>query len=255
MRKNILLSCSSVLYLTLHFSIAASGQTGATIPQDSEVKADPAAYSMFRDACRARYYFPKNFAGFTADIVANDNGKVARGAIYYDVNGSADLDMKDDPGFTEAWAVESIAHTIGHRVGEDFCQEYGRYPLTFGKDDHSPMGRQVLFNDLQKSSYRIRDGRITEVERTINNERRIITILEEEPVGEGRFLPHHFTVSYFDAKSQDLKRTEAYTEEYKQVDDIWFLSWKRITRVEPGKTIMRTIEFYKPRIRFARPAR
>jgi Protein of unknown function (DUF3386) len=251
--KKIILSS---LYLAL-LSAYAFGQTSTATHPDSEIKADPAAYSMLRDVRQGRYYFPDNFQGFTATVVANDNGKVGRGELYYDVNGSADLDMKDDPGFEEgAWAVEAIVAIIGRHLSHDLFKEYERYPLTFGRDDHSPMGRLILVNDLAtKASLRIRDGRITGAERTINGQRRIISILEETPIGEGKFLPHHFTVSYVDPKTGELKRTEAYTTEYKQVDELWLPSWQRIIRTENGKTITRIIEFYKPKIRFARPAR
>jgi hypothetical protein len=235
------------------FSAYAIGQTSAAAHPDAEIKADPGAYSLLRDARQARYYFPDNFQGFTATVIANENGKVARGDLYYDVNGSVDLDMKDDPGFEEkAWDVAEITAMIGRHLGHDLFKEYMRYPLTLGRDDHSPMGHLVLINDPTKASLRIRDGRITAAEKTIDGQRRIIIVMEEEPVGEGKFLPHHFTVSYVDPKTGELKRTEAYTTEYKQVDDVWFPFRQRIIRTENGKTITRIIELYKPRLRFAR---
>jgi len=243
-----------ILLVALFFA-SAFGQTSAAHP-DAEIKADPAAYSMLRDARQARYYFPESFQGFTATVVADENGKVARGDLDYSVRGSVDLDMKDDPGFEEeAWAVAEITAMIGRHLSQDLFKEYMGHPLTFGRDDHSPIGRLVLVNDLAtKASLRIRDGRITGAERTVNGQRRIISVLEVEPIGEGRFLPHAFTVSYLDPRTGEIKRTEAYVTEYKRIDDVWFPFRHQMIRTEKGKITTHVIEFHKPRLRFSPPS-
>jgi hypothetical protein len=78
----------------------------------------------------------------------------------------------------------------------------------------------------------------------------IITVLETTKTPEGKNLPRHFTVTYFDAKSGAVKRTETFTDEYKLIDGVWFPASRRMFRAENGKVITRVIEFHNPRIRF-----
>jgi hypothetical protein len=247
MRRMIL----STMFLTL-LSVVASGQTSVVASQSGlgPRKADPVAWNLLKETRSTRYYFVGSFDGFTSDIMLNDNGRIATGVINYEVGRGADLQLK--PGYKEAepWALETILNMIQHRRSPDFERGDGRHPITFAEDDNSPAGRRVALNDAMRSSYRIRDGRVTEVDRTASDEHFIISILEETPAGEGRYLPHYFTVTYFDARTGAVKRTETFTDEYKKIDRVWVPASRRILRAENGKVITRVIEFHNPRIRF-----
>jgi Protein of unknown function (DUF3386) len=249
MRKIIL----SILCLT-PLSVATLGQTsGATTQLGPETrKADPVARNLLKQTRETRYYFPPQFVGFTSDVVINDNGKIARAVINYDVGGGADLQFKGgEVDETSPWTLEAVLNIIRHRRSSDFESRDGRYPICFAEDDKVPAGRRVAVDDAMKSSYRIFDGRVTEVDRTLGDERFIISVLEEVPAGQGRYLPRHFTVSYFNAKTGELKHTDTYTDEYHQVDGLWFPASERIVRAESGKVITRIIAFQNPRIRLA----
>lgn len=221
-----------------------------------QASGDSIALSMLRDAREARYYFPESFEGFTASVTVNDDGRPGAGELSYNVKGSADLDLSQDPGSTDAgWIIGQIVAMIGRHLQDDTFKEYERFPLTLAGDDGSPLGRLVLINDPTKASLRIRDGRITSAEKTINGQRRIITVLAETDIGAGKFLPHNFTVSYLDSATGQIQKTEAYTTEYTQTGGLWFPSSQQIVKIERGKKTARTVEIHEPKIRHGRRER
>jgi hypothetical protein len=241
-RKIVYLNCSYILCLTLlSISIVTSGQISTTPtashPDSEDKKADPAAWNLLRSTRDTRYYFGENVAGLTADVVLNDDGKIATGALRYDVGRGADLQIKGEDDETEPWALETILNILGHRRGGDFSKGDGRHPITFAPEDSSPAGRRVLLNDQMQSSYRIltRPGegdRVTEVDRTVGGDHFTIRVLEETPAGKGRFLPRHFVVTYFDAQTGAIKRSEAFTDEYQKVKGVWVPASRRILIAE-----------------------
>lgn len=248
-------SLNTILCLTL-LSIAALGQTTTTANQlgpeasKSDTAVDPVAWNLLKSTRDTRYYFGANVSGFTADVVLNDNGKIAKGVINYDVGQGADLQIKEGDAANKPWGIATIVNLLGHRRNRKFEEGDGRHPITFAEDDHSPAGRRVLLSDPMKSSYRIRDGRVTQVDRTAGQDHFVISVMEEMPASAGRFLPRHFTVTYFDAKTGAVKRTETFTDEYMEVDGVWFPSSRRLLLAENGEVVTRIVEFRNPRIRF-----
>ena len=50
-------------------------------------KADPAAYELLKEAHDARQVWPADFAGFSAELSFNDNGKITKGTLSYEQKG------------------------------------------------------------------------------------------------------------------------------------------------------------------------
>lgn len=213
-------------------------------------KADPAAWNLLKSTRDTSQNFPANFSGVAVEIVLNDNGKIAKGSLVYEAGKGGELKIEGLDEDTKDWLKEQATSVVAHRRGGDLAKGDGRHPITFGEDDNSPVGRRVVLNDSMKSSYRIRNQQVVEVDRTMGDSHFTITVLETTPVAGGKFLPRHFTVTYFDAKTGALKRSEAFTDEYKQIDGVWFPASRRVTRAENGKVATRVIEFHNPRLRF-----
>lgn len=239
----------SIFCLTL-LSVGAIAQTSTSNVNAETKKADPAAWNLLKSTRETSQNFPANFAGVTADIVLNDNGKVTKGSLSYDAGKPGELKIEGLDEETKGWLNDQAMSVIAHRRGGDFAKGDGRHPITFGDNDNSPAGLRVALNDSMKSSYRVRNQQVVEVDRTMGDSHFTITVLETTPVAGGKFLPRHFTVTYFDAKTGALKRSEAFTDEYKQIDGVWFPASRRVVRAENGKVITRVIEFRNPRIHF-----
>jgi hypothetical protein len=144
-----------------------------------------------------------------------------------------------------------ITSLITHRRGGDFSRGDGKYPITFGADDKNPIGRLVQLNDEMRSSYRIRDNQVVQVNRTMGGEFFTINILETTPVAGGKFLPRQFTVTYMDDKTKAIKRAQFFTDAYELVDDAWLPKTRRIITVENGRTNVRLIGFQNFKVKAA----
>lgn len=241
-----------MLALSLVFAYAWL-QVGAKASESTQDGSD--ARAALRDSRDTRYYFPSSFAGFTADVTINDNGQIARAVINYDLGGGADLQFKaGDVKESRAWVLEAVLNLIRHRRSSDFESREGRYIARFADEDKSPMGRRILVKDSMQTSYRVLDNHVTEVDRTIEDERFVISVLEETPVGQGRFLPRHFVLNYFDAATGALKHSDYFTDEYRQIDGVWFPMSERIVKAEAGRLTTRIIAFQNIRLRFSQTA-
>ncbi len=233
------------LFCLALLSVSALAQTAET------KKADPAAWNLLKSTRETSQNFPASFAGVTVEIVLNDNGKVAKGTLSYEAGKGGELKIESLDEDMQGWLKEQATSIIAHRRGGDFAKGDGRHPITFGEDDNSPAGRRVVLNDSMKSSYRIRNQQVAEVDRTMGDSHFTITVLETTKTPDGKFLPRHFTVTYFDAKTGALKRSEAFMDEYKQIDGVWFPASRRVVRAENGKVVTRVIEFHNPRLRLS----
>jgi hypothetical protein len=214
----------------------------------AQQKADPQAYALLKAAHDARQVWPANFPGFTSQVSFDDNGRAFKGSISYTPAKGVEMKVAGLDEQAGDWLREQLNSLLAHRRGGDFATRDGRHPITFGEDDKSPLGRLVCLNDSMKSCYRVRNGQTSQVNRAIGDERFTIDVLETTAVEGGKYLPRHFTVTYFDAKSGDLKRADAFTDSHVKVEGIWMPSSRRVVRAENGRVTARVIEIHDPRI-------
>jgi hypothetical protein len=203
--------------------------------------ADPAAVALLKEAHDRRETFPAGFSGLTADVLVNDNGKEAKGTLTYTSAGELKLTLSDASKAQEDWAKEQLGSAFGHRRADDFAQGDGSHPLTFVPDDHSPLGRLIALNDRFKSTYRVKDGHITQVNRAMGSLRFTITVLEDKTLEGGKYLPSQFVVTYFDAATGAIKKVDAFSDRFVRVSHVWVPSARRVVTAENGDFITRTL--------------
>jgi hypothetical protein len=213
---------------------AAGGQKG-------DPTADPAAYALLKEAHDRREAFPAGFSGLSADVAMNDNGNEVKGSLTYTSSGDLKLTLSDASKQQEDWAREQLGSALAHRRQDDFVHGDGSHPLTFVPDDRSPLGRQIALNDRFKSSYRVKDGHITEVTRSMGALRFTITVLEDRSVEGGKYLPSQFIVTYFDAATGTIKQVDAYSDHFVKVSNAWVPSARRVVTAENGGFTTRTL--------------
>ncbi|MDX2044688.1 MAG: DUF3386 family protein [Acidobacteriota bacterium] len=210
-------------------------------------KPDPQAYELLRRAQSVRETFPADFAGFKAELICNDNGQEAKGVLDYRPETGAKIIINGLSEEATGWVKQQLNSLLSHRRASDFAKGEGRHPLSLPPDDHSPLGRRLMVNDKLKSSYRVRDGQTTEVDRTMGD-RIVVTILSTLPTGKGKFLPQHFVVTGFDVKTNQLLRTEMFTDEFAQTGNVWLPTSRRVVFAENGKLTARVITLRNPQL-------
>jgi hypothetical protein len=178
--------------------------------------ADPAAVALFEEALAARAHW-QGMPGFTARIQGKVDGRPFKGTVTVSAKGELDLDVDDEA--TQSWVEDHLNSVVLHRGGGPRGEGKGKPVLRFAdaEADH-PLGRLVAFEGGRfASSYRIKDGQIRVVNREMGGRHMTITVLDTERNAEGRFLPHSYTVQYWDAATGALRRAETVRQTWQRV--------------------------------------
>lgn len=184
---------------------------------EGAISNDPAAHSALRKAHDAGYKFPAGFAGFAATLTFIEDGEAVTGRVTVNAPREIAFDLAADEAAL-GWLRQEIGSMAGHRWPSPYEAGDGRWTLTLGDDAAHPLGQTVtVHDDPFKSSYRLRDGRITQVNRQMGETKFTITILDHQHATDGRTLPSLFTVTFWDAESGRLTRADAYADRYAAV--------------------------------------
>ena len=181
---------------------------------------DAAAVALFEEAIAARAQW-QDFPGFSAQVRGNLDGRPFAGEVRLDAKGGVTY-ADDDASQEEAvssWLVEQLESIVLHRLARPTPSERARPVLRFAeaRDDH-PLGRLLTFDGGRfASSYRVKDRQILVVNRNVGKENMTITVLENEPNAEGKFLPRSYVVRYWDAQTGRLLRTETVQDNWQRV--------------------------------------
>lgn len=211
-------------------------------------KADPAAWNLLKSAHGRRESFPVNVTGANAELVFNDNGKILNGKLTYTVEKGTEIVLDGIDEETREWITGHINNILAHRRGGEFIKGDGKNPITYAADDNSPIGRRIELNDRMKSSYRIHDNRVVEVDRTMGNDHFVVNVIDVNFTEGGKFLPKHYIVNYFDNKTGAMTKSDTYSDGYAKVKNIWFPVSRKVIHAENNKITMRTLEFKNPSI-------
>jgi hypothetical protein len=198
-----------------------------TLEDDSEAR--EAMQEVFSNTAR----WPVGFGGFTADVIANINGAEQKGTVT--VKGSKDIEISIEEEKTKSFLNENLASIAMHRGPRSFEESDGKYKLVFGDDGTHPLGRKLIMGgDGMSSFYRIKDGRIQQINRQTPRFSFSINIEESKKNQNGKFLTRKYSVFYFNPETKGLKDVESYTDEYTRVGEADLPEMRRIINCEEG---------------------
>lgn len=192
-------------------------ETDGDGPARKGAKEDPAASKLLADARAARANW-ENFPGFAAELEVNVDGKVTRGRVDVDAKGKVTLSGITDPAVLRE-TQRHLSSIVGHRLDNSADL---KTPCAFGdvfsQDAEHPLGRAVrVLNDEFHSSYRVRDRQIILVNRTMRDSRFTIAVMENRLNDEKQFLPASYVVNTWDLKTEALKSSQTFHQEWVRV--------------------------------------
>lgn len=230
-----------ILTIQLPFLLASQVSTSGT-------PASLSAREALKQASEARYVLPSDLSALYSHFVVSDNEGELRGSIAWTRSDGLKVTVAGTGERVQDYErrVESL---IQHRLPNDFDQGDGRHNLTWTGEDNL-IGKQIALNDAMKSRYRINANAIVEVDRTVGDTRLIVSVVEVEKLATGKHLPKAMVVSYFDATSGALKRTEAVLDTYTHHDGVLVPAARRVYISEGGK--IRMINISLSEFRFER---
>ena len=203
---------------------------------EDDTEARKAMQEVFNNTSR----WPANFGGFTADVVANINGEEQKGTVT--VKGPKDIKISIEEENAKGFLNENLSSIAMHRGPRSFEESDGKYKLVFGDDGTHPLGRKlVMGGDGMSSFYRIKDGRIQQINRQTPRFSFSINIEESKKNQDGKFLTRKYSVFYFNPETKGLKDVESYTDEYTRVGEADLPEMRRIINCEEGAISVSTM--------------
>lgn len=210
------------------------------------VQAAPAAIATIRqldemlgEAHASAYRFPADFAGFAAAVTMTGSGWRGIGTVTARGPSSVAVSL-DAPEAEQAWAAKELTSMVAHRWHQAYDAGDGRHPKEGDADDAHPLGRFVrLVGDPYSSSYRVLDGHVSVVERNMGPMRFSIVVHERAPAPDRRAVPSTFTVTYWNAATGALTRTDAYRDAYTEVDGVLLPASRRVVTASDDGLVAR----------------
>lgn len=206
-----------------------------------QVTNQPQAHALLRAAHEGGYRFPADFAGFSADVQIERNGDIETGRVTLRSPRDIAIETNVDEE-TLGWLEHELASMAGHRWPTPYAESDGRWTLTQEEGDGFPLGSLItVHDDPFRSSYRLRDGRISQVNRHMGPTRFSINIHEHTVLPDGRTLPTIFTVAFWDTAQGRLTRADEYRDRYIEVGGVQLPAERRILRFADDGVSVRTL--------------
>lgn len=177
-----------------------------------------------------------DFSGFRCAVTVRVDDQEQQGKLTVTSSGGVELDGIDEmaDGFVQQQLESLVMHRMPVSAFED--EEASYEPQT----DPHVLGRLVRLADPRMgSTYRIRDDVIAEVNRNAGPLRFTISVLDVARNEEGHYMPHVYTVSFWQREGGALDSNHTYYHEWTRVGPYDLPS--RMTIVSSGKDFRRVV--------------
>lgn len=215
---------------------STSPETKPDIPDSSEARA------LLREAFAKTARWPQEFKGFSAAVTVNVNGKEFRGSVT--VKGPRDAKATLPDGEVQAWTEAQLGMIAVHRGYRTFEESDGKHILTMGNDAEHPLGRKVyIHGDGMQSFYRIKDGRITQINRKPPQTAFTINVEESARTQDEKFITTRYTVYYYSPQDGALTNVDSFTDSHVRLGGAELPATRRIISFAHGEVIVKTLIF------------
>jgi len=149
-----------------------------------------------------------------------------------------------DDADLQTWAQNQIGMIAVHRGPRNFQESDGKYALTLGGDEQHPLGQRLLIHgDGMGSWYRVKDNRITQINRNMPHAAFTINVEESSVTQDQKNLTTKYTVFYFNPKDRSLQNVDSFTDTHIRVGNSDLPATRRIISFENGEVTVRTLTF------------
>ncbi len=210
--------------------------------ESTEVQDDPKARELLQAAFGKTARWQPDFKGFRADLQINVNGKETKGTVT--VKGPRDVTVTIDDEELQTWAQNQIGMIAVHRGPRNFQESDGKYTLTLGGDEGHPLGQRVnIHGDGMGSWYRIKDNRISQINRKMPQAAFTINVEDSTITQDQHHLTTRYTVYYFSPKDGSLKNVDSFSDTHIRIGASDLPATRRIIGYENGEIVVRTLTF------------
>ena len=179
----------------------------------ADATADESASELLSEARASRAVW-ENFPGFTAAIRVHVDNHSETGNLTVDADGNVELNGLATLG--NGFVRQQLDSLIMHRLpGSQFDDNATFSPET---GEHV-LGRLIELNEASMGSvYRIGENVVTEVNRSMGRQRFTISVLDVLWNKDHKYLPHIFTVSFWNNESGALDSSHTYYHRWQELE-------------------------------------
>ena len=200
---------------------------------ESDVEDNLEARKMMREIFTNTARWPQGFKGFSADIMVNISGKEESGTVT--VKGPKEIELSIQDEKLKEFAADNLASIAMHRGPRSFEESDGKYKLHFGDEPNHPLGKSIIMGgDGMGSFYRVKEGRIRQINRNTPRFSFSINIEESVKTEDDKFLTSKYTVYYLNPETNAIKDVESYTDRYTRVGQADLPEYRRVINCEEG---------------------
>lgn len=174
--------------------------------------ADPTAEQLMRKAHDGRAVWTA-FPGFSADIVATQNGVAAKGTLAVAADGK--LTLKLDQTANQEWTQRTLSSFVSHRLAADDAIANVEFA---DQETARPLGRLLKSKDAaDHSQWRVQGDVMTEVHRVMGKSRMIISVVDVNRTADGKHVPKSYNVTTWNTESGAIESSRQVFSEWKQI--------------------------------------
>jgi hypothetical protein len=207
----------------------------------TDAKDDPEARELLRRAFEKTARWPADFRGFTADLILTVDGTELKGSVTVKLPQDVTVNL-DHPDY-QKWATSTIAMMAVHRGPRTFDQSDGKSVLTLDREASHPMGQTVHIHDNLKSHYRIKDDRITQINRSMGPMKFTINVEDSALTPDNKYLTTRYTVYYFSPQDGRLTNVESFADSHVRTGKVDLPASRRVISAENGAVMVKTLTF------------
>ena len=212
----------------------------------TDAQDDPEARELLRRAFEKTARWPADFNGFTADLTVNVDGNESTGTVT--VKSAQDVAVSIADAEIQKWAAGTIGMIAVHRGPRTFDQSDGKSVLTLDRGTAHPLGQTIRIHDTLKSHYRVKDDRITQINRTMGPMKFTINVEDSAVTADNRYLTTRYTVYYFSPQDGRLTNVESFTDSHVRIGQADLPASRRIISAEGGAVSVKTLTFTNHRL-------
>ena len=222
-------------------------ETDTKQEKSPDLEDDPKARDLLQAAFAQTARWQPDFKGFQADLRVNVNGKETKGTVT--VKGPRYVSVVIDDAELQTWAQNQIGMIAVHRGPRNFQESDGKYTLTLGGEEEHPLGQRInIHGDGMGSWYRIKNNRITQINRNMPQAAFTINVEDSAITQDQHHLTTRYTVYYFSPKDRSLKNVDSFSDTHIRVGDSDLPATRRIISYENGEIVTRTLTFENHRM-------
>jgi hypothetical protein len=214
----------------------------AAIDTQTTITDDPRARALLQQAFENTARWQPDFRGFSADLTVNTDGRQVSGTVT--VKGPREVTVQLPDEALQKWAQEQIGMIAVHRAPRKFEDSDGKHRLTLEAGEDHPLGRRLdIHGDGMQSFYRIKDNRITQINRKMPHVAFTINVEESSTTQDQKQLTTKYTVYYFAPQDAKLRNVESFTDTHVRIGSSDQPATRRIISYENGAVLVRTLTF------------